>query len=361
MISIRATGLVLAFNSPTDPILAAAFWAGLASLALTLLLGLQIIFMRYRLRYLQRLQQATVARWRPVLHGAIVGEQPAQLPPLKPNERLPFLRLWVYIHESLRGDAGEALNDIAHRLQCDDIARALLRSGQRTEKLLAVLVLGLLRDQASARPLRHLATLPDSAVSIYAYWALVRIDPASAVDEDMMRLLTRREDWPVTRLVLILQEMPEQCPAAFDRALRAADERDVLRLLRIAHALRLTLAADILAGLLAHASIEVQLAALKLVQSPQLLEQISAAVAAEDWRVRMQAAAALGRIGGADEVAALVGLLGDEQWWVRYRAAHALLALPFVKQADIERVRASLSDRFAVDILTHALHEKGRA
>ncbi|MGZ5915442.1 MAG: hypothetical protein ACXWJU_08950, partial [Hyphomicrobium sp.] len=79
-----------------DPIVATAFWTGVASLLLAIILSLRILELRMSLRRRQQVEARAFAEWRPVLHAAIVGEQPA-LPGLSARERLPFLKLWVHL------------------------------------------------------------------------------------------------------------------------------------------------------------------------------------------------------------------------------------------------------------------------
>ena len=50
-------------------------------------------------------------------------------------------------------------------------------------------------------------------------------------------------------------------------------------------------------------------------------------------------------------------MLGDRHWWVRYQAARALIALPFTSLAELDIIRAGLSDRFAADMLGQAIAE----
>jgi HEAT repeat protein len=75
----------------------------------------------------------------------------------------------------------------------------------------------------------------------------------------------------------------------------------------------------------------------------------------------VQAAKALGRIGGRADVERLVALLADREWWVRYRAAQALVELPWLKRADLDALRASLEDRFAADMLAQVMAEQDAA
>jgi HEAT repeat protein len=78
-----------------------------------------------------------------------------------------------------------------------------------------------------------------------------------------------------------------------------------------------------------------------------------------DWQVRVQAAKALGRIGAVEDVGRLAALLSDREWWVRYRAAQALLELPWLGDPELAALQASLTDRFAADILAQAIAEQG--
>src|SRR5262249_17283055 len=63
---------------------------------------------------------------------------------------------------------------------------------------------------------------------------------------------------------------------------------------------------------------------LRLVNTDQHIEIVRSFVTHEDWRVRVQAVSALGRVGGPSEEHVLVPLISDREWWVRYRAAQAL-------------------------------------
>jgi HEAT repeat protein len=77
--------------------------------------------------------------------------------------------------------------------------------------------------------------------------------------------------------------------------------------------------------------------------------------------VRVAAARALGRFGGADDFERLSAALGDPSWWVRHRAAQALCALPGIGAAELGALLERLSDRFAADALRQALVDRGAA
>jgi hypothetical protein len=349
-----------AFGAQADPILAAAFWTGIAALMLTLMLGLQILRLRMALRARARRDARVLARWRPLLNAAIVGEPPATLPPLARADRLHFIKLWIHLQASLRGEAGAALNDIARRLRLDDEARAMLGRRARTERLLAAMLLGHLGERGAWAQLLRMAVLDDATLSLTALWALVRIDPQAAA-EVLTPMFVERDDWAMSHVAGILKQASAPVAAVLAGMLPRLSAARLPRALRIAEALRIELPDDLLAGALASSEVAVVTAALRTVETPGLLSRVRALLGHEDWQVRVQAAKALGRIGGREDVERLAALLADREWWVRYRAAQALLDLPWMGASELDALQASLTDRFAADILAQALAEQRAA
>jgi HEAT repeat protein len=347
-------------GGPADPVLAAAFWTGIAALALTLALGLQIVRLRMALRARARRDARVLARWRPLLNAAIVGECPATLPPLARADRLHFIKLWIHLQASLRGEAGAALSDIARRLHLQDEARAMLGRRARTERLLAALLLGHLGDRDAWPQLLRMAVGDDVTLSLTALWALVRIDPQAAA-EVLTPMFIEREDWAMSHVAGILKQASGQVAAVLAGMLPRLPAARLPRALRIAEALRIEPPAELLAGALADGSVAVVTAALRTVETPGVLPQVRALLGHEDWQVRVQAAKALGRIGGREDVERLAVLLADREWWVRYRAAQALLELPWMGAPELAALQASLTDRFAADILAQAVAEQRAA
>lgn len=349
----------MALVQSTDSFVTIAVWTGTIALGVTLLLACQIILLRIDLRRHQARNAEAVARWRPLLNAIIVGESPA-LPLLPAHERIHFMRLWVHLQGSLRGDATDALNAMARELGVDALARRMLARAPRDERLLAALVLGHLRDRAAWDRLLPLAQAPDSALSLTALWALVRIDPESAA-EYLTPLFIERDDWALSHVAGILQQAAAPTAAVLGRILPGLPEERLPRALRIAEALRVPLPGAVLAGALSSGAVPIVIAGLRGVMTPETIAEVRSLLAHPDWQVRVQAARALGRIGNRDDAPRLTALLGDPQWWVRYRAAQALRELPALSRADMQAVRASLTDRFALDMLDQVLAEQETA
>lgn len=335
-----------------------AWWVGLVALALTIVIALQIIDMRRSTLRRAARDAALTHTWRPVLNAALMGIVPERLPPLASRDMMSFLNLWLHLHQSVRGGAGDALNTIGRRLQCELVARRLLRRGSRAQVIVATLVLGHLRERAAWADLSRQVHGADSAPSILALWALVQIDAAAAASEIEGTLLLRA-DWPVAQLATILQTARDVWEPVLTSTVAAIDTGRLPGALRLMAALRLTLPAPVLQAMLAHPDPDVVIAALRLATTTACVDQVRAHLGHAHWQVRVQAARALAPLGNRDDVGRLQALLFDREWWVRYRGAQALARLPFLSPAELTALAAG--DRFAADIVRHVLAEQDNA
>ncbi len=77
-----------------------------------------------------------------------------------------------------------------------------------------------------------------------------------------------------------------------------------------------------------------------------------------DWRIRTQAAICLGQIGTEDDVVCLAHAAGDQDWWVRYRAAMALANIPTVSFERLKSIADNHYNLFGTDIITKVLQER---
>jgi HEAT repeat protein len=348
----------LAWPTLTDPFLRAAFWIGLAAVVMIVLLVLQIIGLRLRLRARERRAARVVAHWRPVMTAVLADERPRDLPALARADEIDFFKLWLHFQGSLRGEARASLNWLALDLGCDTIALRLLARGGRGEKLLAILVLGHLGQQAAATALEGAARTRDRLLAVHASLALVQIDPQLAA-RAMAPGLVVNAGWPVREVVTVLSGARDECAPVMTSMLAMLDAHQLPRLLQVMEGLRIPVAGADLAHLLKTGSAEVQTAALRIVSEPSMRGPVLQLLGHEDWHVRMHAAKALGRIGRRDDVPALMALLSDREWWVRYRAAQVLAGLPFMKPSEVRQIALEASDRFAGDMLRQVMAESG--
>lgn len=336
-----------------------AFWIGSGSMLLAAMLAGLTILLRFKHRRDKLREQAFVTLWHPVLMQALAGDVMARLPVLHRRDHLMFLRHWNHFQETVRGEACDRLNQLARRLEMDAVARGLLRRSDQTEQLLAIMTLGQLREATVWDELMTLSQSADSTLSVFAARALVQIEPQQAA-RHILPLLLQRDDWDIMRTASLLQDSQDVLGQDLIGRLAGLPRDHLLRGLKLAEVLHLKLPPGEQISLLAEQQpVEVVIAGLRLASGGAgVLDAIRGRMADTDWRVRVQVARALGRIGDASDVARLVEMMKDSQWWVRYRAAHALVVLPFLKSGQLDQLQASLADRYARDILRQVFAER---
>ena len=344
------------FSTTSDPFLRVAVVAGATAVALTLAVAIVIVGLRVRGRSDDRRWHEFVAHWRPVLLAAMLSPVLSDLPALARRDHGRFLRLWTYLHESVRGDASERLNRVALELAIDRSARDFLRRGSRAQQLQAILAAGYLKDRSAWGTLREMARSCDGLVSINAARALIQIDALEGA-QFLMPLILARHDWEVTRVAVFLIDAREAFWLLLIKRLPALEPRDLPRALALTEALRLQLPAVTLRYLLdAHQPPAVVCCALRLAAAAELAQDVRRCLSHADADVRLQAALALARLGGPDDVPLLTALLDDAQWPVRLGAAQALSSLPFLSTAQLAALQRP--GGAANDVLRHVVAER---
>jgi len=343
-----------------DLVVQAALAVSLIAGVLVAGLALQILQMRLVQGQRERRAARFVAAWRPLLFQATLGEQ-AALPRLERRDEESFLLLWNELQDGLRGMPRAGLNRLAEAVRAHDVAVRRLRSGVMLQRLLALRTLGYLGRAADYGAVRAFLDDRRPYVSAAAARALVHIDPQRAPEELWPRLLSR-PDWPVAQFAAVLREADlERLAGLLRSTLPGLAPSQLVRVLPLLSILGPETADALAGGLLEGADDPDVLAqALKQARGGSLLPAAERLSRHPAWPVRTQAAAALGRFGGAAQRDLLLRMIRDPQWWVRYRAAQALLSGPFGSADEVKAAAAASGDRFAVDMLAHVQAE-GRA
>lgn len=336
----------MGFSGASDLAVRLAWWCGLIAIALALLLSLQLLALRVLRSVRQRRAASLRATWEPVLIESLEN-LPGSLPQIRRSDRLMLLTLWNYLHDSLRDEAQERLNQVARMARLDEAARQMARSGGLRERLIGITTLGQLRDASEWEMLQRLATEADPVLSLVAARALLRIDGPRAINR-VMPLIAVRADWSSAVVAVMLRQAGADLvsePLAGE-ALRVS-EAQAARLLRfgeVAHADVVLPVARQLIG--AAQDGEVITACLRLLSGPEDLATARHFLTDARWPVRVQAAIMLGRIGVEEDEAQLTGALRDREWWVRYRAAQALASLPSMNAQRLAKLAAHLPPGF---------------
>lgn len=344
---------------PSEHEIAFAIGVALGALAIAFVLLVVIAAMRHVRRWRDERIARSENAWRDALNQATEDPHAARLPPIAHLELAAFLILWNHFAESLKGDASERLSMLITLNGIDHRVLKMMRRRSLRHRLIAITAVGHLREQRAWARLEKLALTGGSIESFAAARALLRIEPRRALDV-LGPALSAREDWSLARIGSIFQELgPQVVTGPLVTMLLKRPRRGLNRIVKLARFGHRDRIATIVRGWLGSSDeIEVLVAGLDYVEDDSDLPWAKGAAKHAEWRVRMAAAKALGRIGGRGELAVLLELLRDPIWWVRYHAAQALTHLHGLEPHELDTLRENARDAFAADMLSQALAER---
>lgn len=353
--------MAFAFSSET---MVAHAYAGLAIVCLiTLSMLAWIVLLRIRLYFEERHRANFQATWLPIFTETALHpdchKKDERLPVLPRRDFFLFMDVWLDFQESLSGHSVVRMNGLARRLQLHASARRLLFKGGLRRRLVAVVFLGTLRDRVSWADLETLLSHENSLLSILAARALIKIDQERALPLVFAQLV-RREDWPETRVAVLLRSVltAELATTPLFDALRDSTDAGAIRLLPYVEHMFDEERNRILRVLLERSTSDrLTSRILKHIQCGHELDMVRHYAGHSRWHIRMQAVAALGRIGQREDIPLLLQRLGDEAWWVRYRAAQSLIKIPGMTRQELEVIHDNLEDSFARTMLAQAMTE----
>lgn len=342
-----------------------ALWSIAAVLVTTVILFVYTMGLRMATITAGRRRARLVRRWRQMFALAILGDAEASelpLPTLRRGEHIDLLEEWNRARGSVEGVAADNLIALAERAGVPRLARRLFGRRRIQSRILATHTLGHLRDQRHYDDIRALLDHDNTALSITAAVALTDIDADRAIAV-LVPMIDQRRDWPKTRVSTFLRMAgSERISEPMFRAIRSADNRGKTYLLQFVQLVESSVLDALLADLIRETNDPGVLnAALKLVSGFSGVPRIAALTHHDAWFVRMQAAKVLGRVGQEEHLSLLEALLDDREWWVRYRAAQSIAALPFLGPNRLRQIQQKQSDRFAADILQQVFAEVGIA
>ena len=186
----------------------------------------------------------------------------------------------------------------------------------------------------------------------------MHIDPAAAV-KHLVPLVLARADWPAARVATLLLALgPDLVSEPLAAAALAAPPEHAPRLIRYLDVIHAESAIPAVRRIIQLTDdLEVITACLRVLEDPEDLGIVRACCEDERWPIRVQAAAALGRIGLREDVPRLRQLLADPEWWVRHRAAQAVCAVLVAEPEALDQLETTHYNEFARDALTQVRAE----
>jgi len=357
------------FVTSSDLVLRVAVIVCAVSAVLALLLLLLVLLLRLRLLWGQRRRARIIRRWRPILVRAALAETGialqdvlATLPRLPRRHHADVLIEWNVLFDCVRGQAADNLARVGGALGLARIAQRRLRLRGTAEKILALVTLGHLRDQQVWDIALDMLTDDNPLISMMAARALINIDATRGVAA-ILPVIRDREDWSTPRVAALLREAgPQAVAAPLAELIRGSVPEQIPKLIAVLAEVPQAAASDLLRELLSRPLDDrITAICLRIIEDPQHLPRVRELVQHPRWHLRMGAAVVLGRLGLVEDAPVLTSLLADAEWWVRYRAAQALLKIPGLGSHWLRETLDTLEDSFARDIVAHVLAEAADA
>ena len=326
--------------------------------ALALLMMLLILLLREIVLHRERAHARAVALWRQVIvpHP---DPEPSAIPQLASRDLAGFLEVWNAVHEPLRGQTTSFLARIASEVGLERRLLPRLSRGTFHSRLVTMIAIGHVKNPENFERLRKFIDDRNPTVSLCAARTLMHIDPARAVSQFVPRIVSRG-DWSQGSIASILAETnAEQVTQELSGVTLQANVEIAPRLVRFLAGVSPEAAEPVIRKMLGSATDERLISTcLQVMTNRNDLDCVRPLLSHERWHVRMQAAVTLGRLGVPGDDQRLIALLTDRQWWVRYRAAQALLKLDFVGRHTLAGLREAHADAYARDIIGHVLKEQ---
>jgi|GEM_PF-2584023 HEAT repeat protein len=279
---------------------------------------------------------------------------------LKANKNIFFwfMQKWSQMHQYVRGDADDGLQQLADRLKLE--TRILrLTDTQDTRLLIACCIaLGDMQKLSSHAVIRlvELTDHKSGMVVLTALRALMRYDAPLALP----LLLKNVQHIAPERLVSILRECPPKLLSEqVSQTILRDNPKYASYLLKVIKGMDLNVSDTFVMQTLQRFadSDDIIAATIGLIQSPKLLPLVRQHTKHPAEAVRIQATSTLARLAQPADIELLWQLVCDKSWWVRYRAAEGLFEQPQLARSEIMARAAQLTDEYGKTMIAQIAAE----
>ena len=297
-----------------------------AAISVFLIGSIVLLHMRHQSR--ERRRERFLSEWRPLFAEYIKGSKPA-LPALQAEDVPTFCGLLNYWYNTMRGEALNGIREIGNAVGIDNIALNLLRAGSLSDRLLGAVVSGNLQESRAWDELIVNVSSENPIVSLTAARAVLQVDPSQGIAV-VLPYCGSRSDWPLAGVASMLQMAgPTLVSDPLASQCLSSDQPHVTRFIRLLSCAQRSVAeATVRTILKTGTDPEVIAACLRQMNDVGDHDIICSYWDHPEWYVRLQAVKALARVSRGEDTPLFIRRLKDESWWVKFRAAEALAAIP---------------------------------
>ncbi len=360
-------------NASSQLLWQATLWIGFGTLGITGLLLIALFGLKLSKQRKTMREEKFLSLWQPGLMAcALEDTPPKSLPNLRDDEAWLLIKLFVKLQTTLKGDPNQRLKRLGQQLGCANMARKMLKSKHRSEKVFGLITIAYMQEAEDWNLLMPYLNQSSNTLTLYASLGLLKIDASKAAPLVVTQLL-KRPDVDLLTASSILKPFRKELHEALAthiievsqhasslQNLSSTDIRviEITWLLKVAHALDMHISTGILLPFF-HAQQPINLitGAMRLIKVPDALNALRKLALHSEWQIRNQVCLTLAKMGDASDIPLLTQLMLDPQWWVRYRAAQALIGSPFITREALKRLIADLPDRYARDMAQQVFAE----
>ena len=339
-----------------------SMYVGIAFLALSTALLLIVLINRVRANRKRRQEQEFLKKWRNILLQAIF-EIPESFTKIPDRYKKVSTIVWNDFLDNLKGEEKQRLIILAKKLNLDSFALKKLDSRKDDERILAIKALGNFGEKSVFSKLSSISSNSKNVtIKLEAFHSMAKIDPSRAVNK-ILNFLKSEVYYPNYKMALILEELgPSTFSSRLAEIIKKSPLNVQIKLLGFMIAGERDIALKLAYNFLNNSqNPELISSSLKIVEyfgDPRDIPLVKRFLDHEQEFVRMNAVRVLGSIGNINEVSDIEQKLADNSWWVRLRAAEALLNLPKIDPNLLREIRDRQVDEYAIDILNHVLAEE---
>ena len=334
-------------------------WCAFTVFALALVLLTSALIARMRAVLRTRRIAALVTLWRAVFAGDVRGKRLA----IRSRDAFTILSLWNDCRRARAGERGISADDlfcVARIYRLEDVAIEMARGGDAGDRIVALTFIGYMRSRRALAQAKTLTQDSNGDVSLAAFRACVLIDAGEM--ESFVLAMSEHGDWRLRSIEDVLKEIgASRISLPMVTVAERASDQQILRLVRYFRLCDPNTARTSLRQQLQRRTdpsvLASSLRALKACALPIDHDAISAFLRHRAFFVRVAAIEALAAICTPRDRDEFLRLVGDENSWVRYRAAQVLVE----RYADDELgggVRGDVADRYARDALSQVRAER---
>ena len=315
--------------------------------ALILILIALICMLRWSFNSERQNYEIFSNEWFPIFAKVIIGEPPIISKELNQTDKLILLRLWIYWHQSISGDASGRLKKFISDIGCNEVALNLIHKGNRAQKLLSSISLGNLNESSAWDYLKLLVATDDQIISLHAARAMLQLDSQRAINE-LMPMILGRAKWDMSVLTHILKQSRAVFESEVVKGWITFNESQKIRALKLCTNLGLSLTEEMLCQLLkidqGTPLLNETLHLLERLQNPAYRLQIIKLFDHPSASVRAQAVRAHTAIASPRDIEILIEMLHDNDSLTRNPAAFTLSQSSTLGIKGLRSLREALED-----------------